>query len=199
MVEYQKAKAIGTSENVSEEASQAARPECGSRWVRRRCSCPTPTSWRRSPRRPARSWLILRLPSVTGNATDRKAWYKASQLFSASARTKNPEAAVSFINWLVNSPESANINLAERGIPANTEMLALDQPKLSKEQQAVAKFIADIKPEHHYRDADRAAAWRGHHRHWSCCATAPTCCSAERAPLTPAAKFVDEMKSNLKV
>ena len=44
-----------------------------------------------------------------------------------------------FINWMVNSPEAANINLAERGIPANTEMLALIEPKLSKEQQAVSK------------------------------------------------------------
>jgi multiple sugar transport system substrate-binding protein len=90
---------------------------------------------------------ILRFPSLTGKATERKAWYKASQLFSASARTKNPEAAVAFINWLVNSPESANINLAERGIPANTEIAAAIQPKLSKVQQTVAKFIKDIEPE----------------------------------------------------
>ena len=91
--------------------------------------------------------VILRFPSLVGDAKERKTWYKASQLFSASARSKNPDEAVKFINWLVNSPESANINLAERGIPANTEMLALVQPKLSKEQKAVAKFIADIKPE----------------------------------------------------
>ncbi len=90
---------------------------------------------------------ILRFPSLTGKATDRKAWYKASMLFSASSRTKSPEEAVKLINWWVNSPECAAINLAERGIPANTETLALVTPKLSAPQKAVAKFIADIKPE----------------------------------------------------
>jgi multiple sugar transport system substrate-binding protein len=90
---------------------------------------------------------VLRYPSLTGKATDRKAWYKASMLWSASSRTKNPEEAVAMINWWVNSPESANINLAERGIPANTEILAQITPKLSPAQATVAKFIADIKPE----------------------------------------------------
>ncbi|GAA1430599.1 extracellular solute-binding protein [Microlunatus lacustris] len=91
--------------------------------------------------------VLLRFPSMTGQATDRKAWYKASMLFSASARSQDPEAAVAFINWLVNSPEAADANLAERGIPANTEISAAIQPKLSKVQQTVAKFIADIEPE----------------------------------------------------
>ncbi|CAA9322159.1 MAG: ABC transporter, substrate-binding protein (cluster 1, maltose/g3p/polyamine/iron) [uncultured Friedmanniella sp.] len=90
---------------------------------------------------------LLRFPSLAGQATERKAWYKASMLYSASARSKDPEAAVAFINWLVNSPEAANANLAERGIPANTEMAAAIQPKISKVQQTVAKFIADIEPE----------------------------------------------------
>ena len=90
---------------------------------------------------------MLRFPSLAGQATERKAWYKASMLWSASARTKSPEAAGKLINWLVNSPESADINLAERGIPANTEILAGIGPKLSPAQKSVAKFIADIKPE----------------------------------------------------
>jgi multiple sugar transport system substrate-binding protein len=90
---------------------------------------------------------VLRYPSLTGKATDRKAWYKASMLWSASSRTKNPDEAVAMINWWVNSPECANINLAERGIPANTEILAGITPKLSPAQAGVAKFIADIKPE----------------------------------------------------
>src|SRR3954454_15288995 len=90
---------------------------------------------------------VLRFPSLTGKATDRKAWYKASMLWSASSRTKYPEQSVALINWWVNSPECANINLAERGIPANTEILPQITPKLSPAQADVAKFIADIKPE----------------------------------------------------
>jgi multiple sugar transport system substrate-binding protein len=90
---------------------------------------------------------VLRYPSLTGKATERKAWYKASMLWSASSRTKYPEQAVAMINWWVNSPECSNINLAERGIPPNTEMLALVTPKLSPAQTTAAKFINDIKPE----------------------------------------------------
>ena len=89
---------------------------------------------------------ILRFPSLAGKATERKAWYKASMLWSASAgpRTRGGRALDQLVGQL---PECADINLAERGIPANTEMLAAITPKLSKAQQAVAKFITDIKPE----------------------------------------------------
>jgi multiple sugar transport system substrate-binding protein len=90
---------------------------------------------------------ILRFPSLAGKATERKAWYKASMLYSASAKTKNPDAVIAFIDWMVNSPDSANIGLAERGIPANTEVSESIKSKLSESQQAVAKFITEIKPE----------------------------------------------------
>ena len=90
---------------------------------------------------------MLRGPSTTGKATDRKTWYKASMLWSASSKTKNPDAAIAWIDWFANSPDAANIDLAERGIPPNTEVLAEVKPKLSPAQQTVAKYIEDIKPE----------------------------------------------------
>jgi multiple sugar transport system substrate-binding protein len=90
---------------------------------------------------------MLRGPSMTGKATDRKTWYKASMLWSASAKSQNPEAAVAWINWYANSPEAGNIEKAERGIPPNTELLAAVQPNLSAAQQRVAKYITDIAPE----------------------------------------------------
>lgn len=90
---------------------------------------------------------ILRYPSLSGKAAERKAWYKASMLWSASSRSKNPEAVVKLINWWVDSQKCADICLAERGIPANTEIVSYIEPKLSKAQQSVASFIAEIKPE----------------------------------------------------
>lgn len=90
---------------------------------------------------------MLRYPTVTGNANDRTAWYKASMLWSASARTKNPDAVVAFINWIVNSNEAADILLAERGMPPNGEIQAAIKPKLSEVQQTVQQFLNDIKPE----------------------------------------------------
>ncbi|HVD78963.1 MAG TPA: extracellular solute-binding protein [Propionibacteriaceae bacterium] len=90
---------------------------------------------------------LLRGPSLAGKATERKTWYKASMLWSASAKTKNPDAAIAWINWFANDPAAANIDLAERGIPPNAEILAEVKPKLSPAQQAVAKYISDIKTE----------------------------------------------------
>ncbi len=90
---------------------------------------------------------MMRFPSLAGKATERKAWYKASMLWSASSKTKNPEAAIAWINWFANTPDAANIDLAERGIPPNAEVLAEVTPKLSPEQQVVAKYIEDIKTE----------------------------------------------------
>jgi len=139
--------------------------------------------------------LVLRFPSVAGKATERKAWYKASMLWSASARTKSPEQVVKMINWWVNSPECANINLAERGVPANSEIQAAIKPKLSKPQQTVAKFIEDIKPE--LADTPIAPPPGGGtlgavmFRH-------QTDVLFGRASVPDAAqKFVDEVKSNL--
>jgi multiple sugar transport system substrate-binding protein len=90
---------------------------------------------------------MLRPPSLAGKATERKGWYKASMLWSASAKTKNPEAAIAWINWFANTPDAASIDLAERGIPPNAEILAEVKSKFSPEQQVVAKFINDIKTE----------------------------------------------------
>ena len=90
---------------------------------------------------------ILRFPSITGRAVERKTWYHASMQWSASARTEHPEAVVAFINWLTNSTECADIMLAERGIPPNSEVLAAITPQLAKAQQQVSTFITDIQPE----------------------------------------------------
>lgn len=90
---------------------------------------------------------MLRPPTVAGDAKQRHAWYKASMLWSASSRTKNPEAVGKLINWWVNDPACANICLDERGIPANTDMVTEIKSKLTKEGKTVADFIAAIKPE----------------------------------------------------
>ena len=138
---------------------------------------------------------LLRAPSLTGKATDRKAWYKASMLWSASSRTKNPEAVVDLINWWVNSPECADINLAERGIPCNTDILAAITPKLSPAQKSVAKLISDIKPE---LGDPVVNPPKGGGKLGSVLLRYQTDVLFGRTSTTDAAtKFVDEMKSSL--
>jgi multiple sugar transport system substrate-binding protein len=148
MVKFQKAKAIGTPEQISEES---AKPLDQSAVVVGKAAMQYYNSNQLEAVSAAAGgdflMDMLRLPSLTGKATERKAWYKASMLWSASAKTENPEAAVAWINWFANDPAAADIEKAERGIPPNTEILAGVTPKLSKAQQVVAKFITDIKPE----------------------------------------------------
>jgi multiple sugar transport system substrate-binding protein len=146
MVKFQEAKAIGSPEQISEEAAKAL---AESALVTGKAAMQFQNSNQLEAVDAAsgEESEMLRGPSLTGKATDRKAWYKASMLWSASSKTKNPEAAVAWINWFANSPEAADIDKAERGIPPNAEILAGVTPKLSPAQQVVAKFITDIKPE----------------------------------------------------
>jgi multiple sugar transport system substrate-binding protein len=139
---------------------------------------------------------MLRGPSLTGKATERKTWYKASMLWSASAKTKNPEAAIAWINWFANEQAAADIDKAERGIPPNTEILAAVTPKLSEAQQAVAKYITDIKPE---VATTPIAPPPGGGTIQEVMGRHATDALFGRASTAEAAqKFVDELKSNLK-
>jgi multiple sugar transport system substrate-binding protein len=148
MIKFQKAKALGTPEQISEES---AKPLDQSALVTGK----TAMQYYNSNQLEAVSAAaggdylmeMVRGPSLTGKATERKTWYKASMLWSASAKTKNPDAAVAWINWFANDPAAADIDKAERGIPPNSEILAGVTPKLSDAQKVVAKYITDIKPE----------------------------------------------------
>ncbi len=148
LVKGVKAKAFGTPEQITEEA---AKPLDQSAIVTGRAALQYYNSNQLEAVSNAAGgdylMEILRGPSLTGKATERKTWYKASMLWSASAKTKNPDAAIAWINWFANNQEAANIDKAERGIPPNAEILAAVTPSLSKAQQAVAKYINDIKPE----------------------------------------------------
>ena len=150
MMKFQKAKAIGTPQQISEEGSTGGgKPIDQSAIVLGKAALQYYNSNQLEALNAAsgESLKLLRAPSLAGKATERKAWYKASMLWSASAKTKNPEAAVAWINWFANTKEAADIDKAERGIPPNAELQEYIRPKLSPAQQEVAKFIADIKPE----------------------------------------------------
>jgi len=114
-----------------------------------------------------------------------------------SAKTKSPDAAIAWIDWFANNPDAAAIDKAERGVPPNSEILAGVQSQLSPAQQAVAKYITDIKPE--VGDTPIAPLPGGGtigtvlFRHG-------TDVLFGRASAADAGqKFVDEVKSNLKV
>jgi multiple sugar transport system substrate-binding protein len=150
MMKFQKAGGIGTPQQISEEGSPGGgKPIDQSAIVLGKAALQYQNSNQLEALNAAsgESLKLLRAPSLAGKATERKSWYKASMLWSASAKTKNPEAAVAWINWFANSKEAVDIDKAERGIPPNAELEEYIRPKLSPAQQEVAKFIADIKPE----------------------------------------------------
>ncbi|MDP9982450.1 multiple sugar transport system substrate-binding protein [Pseudarthrobacter oxydans] len=90
---------------------------------------------------------ILRPPSVEGDAMKAQQFYKASQFWSASSRTKHPAETQKFIDFLANSVEAGEIGLADRGIPGNSEVRAAVAPRLTPTDALTAKFIDDIADE----------------------------------------------------
>jgi multiple sugar transport system substrate-binding protein len=90
---------------------------------------------------------IHRPPSVEGDATKAEQFYKASQFWSASSRSKHPAETQKFIDFLANSVEAGEIGLADRGIPGNSEVRAAVAPKLTPTDALTAKFIDDIADE----------------------------------------------------
>ena len=104
MVKAQKAKAIGSPEQISEEVGQAAGPERDRGRNSRDAGLQLQSAGGGQRCGRGKLMKMLRFPSLTGKATDRKTWYKASMLWSASAKTKNPDAAIAWINWFANDP-----------------------------------------------------------------------------------------------
>jgi multiple sugar transport system substrate-binding protein len=90
---------------------------------------------------------ILRFPSKTGKADDAQLWYKASQFWSASSRTKHPEETAKFIDFLTNNVKAGEALLADRGVYPNSEVREAIAPKLAKADVKVVDFIAGIKEE----------------------------------------------------
>ena len=90
---------------------------------------------------------ILRFPSKAGAADEAKLWYKASQFWSASSRTKHPQEAAKFIDFLTNNVKAGEALLADRGVYPNSDVRAAIAPKLTPADTKVVKFIDEIKDE----------------------------------------------------
>jgi multiple sugar transport system substrate-binding protein len=90
---------------------------------------------------------ILRFPSKTGDSADAQLWYKASQFWSASSRTKHPEETAKFINFLANNVKAGEALLADRGVYPNADVRAAIESKLTPADVKVVKFIDQVKGE----------------------------------------------------
>ncbi|GAA4158224.1 extracellular solute-binding protein [Gryllotalpicola daejeonensis] len=90
---------------------------------------------------------LLRPPSKAGSADKNGVYYKASMYWSISSRSKAPAQAGGLVNEFLNSTSAAALQLAERGVPANPDVLAVVKPKLSATDQLAVDYMDAIKDE----------------------------------------------------
>ncbi|MEV0617525.1 extracellular solute-binding protein [Nonomuraea sp. NPDC050404] len=88
----------------------------------------------------------LRLMRLPGESPRPGMWLQASQIYSINARSEHPREAAMFVDFLVNSEEAGKIILADRGIPANSEVRTAVQDVLGEPEKAQATFIDALTP-----------------------------------------------------
>lgn len=73
-------------------------------------------------------------------------YLKPSMLMSVSASSANKDAAVAFVNYLVEDPEGAKTLGVERGVPASSKIRELLTPNLDATSKQVVDYIGRLTP-----------------------------------------------------
>jgi len=74
-------------------------------------------------------------------APARGGWVKQSQYLAISANTAHPEAAATFVDYLVNDEEAGTIMGLDRGVPVNPNVLKAVQADTSGADQRFAEWV----------------------------------------------------------
>lgn len=90
--------------------------------------------------------LLLRVPGET-TGTQPGLYLKPAMFWAASAETGDPETAGKLIDYLLNSDESMDLTLLDRGLPANLDQRERILPSLPDADKRGADFIAALTPE----------------------------------------------------
>lgn len=90
---------------------------------------------------------MLRAPSSDGAAAENGMYYKPTMFWSASSRSKQPEAAAKFIDYLTNSPAAGAILMTDRGVPTNMDIVESIAASLKPADTTVVSFLKDIEPD----------------------------------------------------
>jgi multiple sugar transport system substrate-binding protein len=93
-----------------------------------------------------RELTLLRQPGESAGVRPGM-YFKPAMSYSISAHTEHPEEAATFVDFLLNSPEAAELMLNDRGLPANPQIREHIAPMLPESEQQVAEFMAEIGPE----------------------------------------------------
>lgn len=90
--------------------------------------------------------LKVMVPPV--NEKNKKAmWNKPSYFLCVSETSKVKDEAAAFINWFINSKESNEIMMAERGVPTpeNMRQFLLDSGKMDQKQKEMFEYAEAVK------------------------------------------------------
>ncbi|AEG43306.1 ABC transporter substrate-binding protein [Isoptericola variabilis] len=89
---------------------------------------------------------LLRLP---GEAQYERTgmYFKPAMYYSISATTEHPEEAAKFVDFLLNDPEVAALQLTDRGLPSNLSVRESIVGDLEAADQKVAEFMSDLEDE----------------------------------------------------
>ncbi|MBB5573806.1 MULTISPECIES: ABC transporter substrate-binding protein [Rhizobium] len=87
---------------------------------------------------------LVSYPSNPGSKPGQ--YLKPSMLMSVSATSANKDAAVAFVNYLVEDPEGAKILGVERGVPASPKIRDLLTPDLDATSKQVVDYIGRLTP-----------------------------------------------------
>ncbi|AVA23487.1 MULTISPECIES: ABC transporter substrate-binding protein [unclassified Rhizobium] len=87
---------------------------------------------------------LIAYPSDPGSKPGQ--YLKPSMLMSVSATSANKDAAVAFVNYLVEDPEGAKILGVERGVPASPKIRDLLTPDLDATSKQVVDYIGRLTP-----------------------------------------------------
>jgi multiple sugar transport system substrate-binding protein len=91
--------------------------------------------------------MLLRPPSMRGDAKKNGLFLKASMYWSISARSKRPEEGAQLVNYLLNDPAAAKIQLFNRGVPSDPDVLAVMKDSLTATDEDVLAFLEGVAPE----------------------------------------------------
>lgn len=86
----------------------------------------------------------LEIVKVPGESLETGGWLQSSQLYTISARTAAPEAAATFVDFLVNSPEAGKLILTDRGVPAVETVRQAILPELTDSARREVEYISAL-------------------------------------------------------
>ena len=88
--------------------------------------------------------MEIGITTIPTNDPVKSNYLKPAMYFAISADTKNPDAAVAVLDYLINSTEANEILLGERGVPASTVVADAIYDKVSETEQMAFDYVTDV-------------------------------------------------------